>query len=61
MICPTCKKPKTADDFYYKKGTNNKVNPDCKDCVCEKHKERTAIKSTGDYFNIKEYAKIMRV
>ena len=58
MKCPKCNHPKTKDDFYYKKGTENKAHPNCKDCVCkERHERLVEIKPTGNYFNLKEFAK----
>jgi len=58
MNCPKCNHPKTKDDFYYKKGTDNKTHPYCKSCVSKERYERvTEVKPTGKFFNLKEFFK----
>lgn len=62
MNCPRCKKPKTKDDFYYKKGTDYKTDPDCKDCVHEKREQKIKDQEPdGEFFNMKEFVKMMSI
>lgn len=53
MICPTCKKNKSRDDFYWRKDNpNQQSHLNCKKCECERQKERNKKKlaySTNDF------------
>ena len=56
MKCPNCHKPKTKEDFYWKKGTEYKAMTDCKECISKTNKEKYYREGEQGLFNLKLFA-----